>query len=62
MTAWLWWLAFLIAVIGGAIAYILRLNVINEQSIGWSNLMIAATVTLTGICIICATSGWWMRR
>jgi hypothetical protein len=62
LTAWLWWLAFLIAVVGGAAAYMLRLNTMRASSVSMSNLVIAVTVSLSGICIICATSGWWMRR
>ncbi|OQW97260.1 MAG: hypothetical protein BWK77_02185 [Verrucomicrobia bacterium A1] len=62
LTAWLWWLAFLIAASGGAAAYMLRQNVVNESSLAWSNLVIAATIALSGICVISATSGWWMRR
>ncbi len=62
LTAWLWWLAILIAIIGAAVAYMLRMNVINERALAWSNLAIAATVSLAGVCVISATSGWWMRR
>lgn len=40
----------------------LRQNVVNESSLAWSNLVIAATIALSGICVISATSGWWMRR
>lgn len=62
LTAWLWWLAILIGVVGGAVAHLLRINVVNTRAIAWSNLVIAASVSLAGICVICATSGWWMRR
>ena len=60
--AWLWWLAVLIAGTGGAIAYLFRLNTLNASSLTHSNLAIAITAILSGICVICATSGWWLRR
>ena len=62
LTAWLWWLAVLIAVVGGGVAYLLRLNAMDSRALGWSNLIIAVSVSLSGICVICATSGWWLRR
>ena len=60
--AWLWWLAVLIAGTGGAIAYLFRLNTLNSSALAHSNMAIAITAILSGICVICATAGRWLGR
>ena len=62
-TRWLWWAALLIGAVGAGLA-VLRTNMgsvdpsIHEQV----RFIVALTVLAVGICIISATSRWWMSR
>lgn len=63
LTAWLWWTALLVLLTGGAIAYLLRLDPMsNPEALSQSNLILAFTGVTAGICVIAATSKWWLSR
>ena len=62
LTAWLWWTALLVLVTGGAIYYILRLDTMNTEAMAQGNLVLAFTGVVAGICVIAATSKWWLSR
>ena len=58
----LWWAALLIAVIGGSITYVLSLDRLNPGTRHDWTLSLMITILAVGVCIISATSGWWMKR
>ena len=62
-TRGLWWSAFFILVGGAALAYVVSIqdpfDPITRQHV---RLIMAAAVLGAGICVIAATSRWWMRR
>jgi len=60
--SWLWWAGALIAIAGGAAYRLMRLGPSFERSAALANLVLAATIVLSGICVICATAHWWFRR
>lgn len=63
LTSWLWWLSLLILITGGAIYYLFRMNTAGGQhTMQAANLTAAVSLVLAGVCIISATSNWWMRR
>ena len=63
LTAWLWWLTLLILIIGGSVYYLFRVSGSSGADMKQAaNLTIAVTSILAGICIISATSNWWMKR
>ena len=59
---WLGWLAFLIVLVGGGIAYMLSLQEGNPEAQSQIFLTIAITVVASGICLICLTADFWMRH
>ncbi len=62
LTGWLWWLAILIAIVGGAVCYMLSLDTMNPD-VRQKMMLVATVATIgVGICIIAATSHWWMHR
>lgn len=63
LTGWLWWLALLIAATGGAVCYMLSRNHPANPDM-MQQMMLTAMVCVIGIglCIIAATSRWWMQR
>lgn len=62
VTGWLWWLAFLIAAVGGTICYFLSKDTVNPDMQRQMMLVAMLTIVGVGICIIAATSHWWMHR
>jgi hypothetical protein len=58
----LWWLAFLIVLAGGLLAYNFSLNEIDPSSKRLMGQTIMVTTVLAGICLIAATAKWWLRH
>lgn len=61
-TGWLWWVALLIAVIGGVIGYYQYHNAIDPTARAHMMLTAVFCTIGIGICIIAATSRFWMHR
>lgn len=61
-TGWLWWLAGLITAIAGALIYFIQQDAGNIAAREQINLVLLISSVLVGICIISATSHWWMKR
>jgi uncharacterized membrane protein len=59
---WLGWLALLIALGGGGIAYMLSLQEGNPEVHNQIFLTLAITVVGAGICLICLSADFWMRH
>ena len=57
-----WWLAAVILLIGGTIAYLLSMNKGDPSARMFISITFAATFLGVGICTIFATSDWWFRR
>lgn len=60
-TAWLWWLAAFILLLGGAITYLFYAQGTVEARTHMS-ISLAVTFVTAGISIICATAEWWLHR
>jgi hypothetical protein len=61
-TAWLWWMALVIASIAGlSIYFVLQDPLIHDTQQKINSILFGAG-TLIGICIISATSQWWLKR
>lgn len=58
----LWWLAVLILIVGGALAYLRLTDPTAVGADGTAYLILAVSVALAGICIISATAHWWLKR
>lgn len=59
----LWWSAFLILLGGAALAYVASMqDPFDPTTRQHVRLIMAAAVLSSGICVIAATSRWWMRR
>ena len=56
------WIALFLLFIGGAAAFLLSLDKTNMAA----HLSVRLTLLLTGagvvLCLICATSDWWLKR
>jgi len=61
-TGWLWWLACLIAATAGTLIYFIQQDAGNISAREQINLVLLISSVLVGICIISATSHWWMKR
>lgn len=61
-TGWLWWLAGFIALIAGGLIYFIDQDTGNIKAREQINQVILITSVLIGICIISATSHWWLKR
>lgn len=61
-TGWLWWVALLIAMVGGVVCYFIKQDVFDPSA--QAKLMLTATCSAIGIgiCVIAATSHFWMHR
>lgn len=60
--AFLWW-AILITLIGGAASYYMHISAgVDPASQGPVRVVIAITVLLVGVCLVIATSRWWIHR
>ena len=62
MTRWLWWLALLFIAAGSFVGYQIQQSQINPDAHQQFMLTIMVTVIGAGICIIAATSRFWMHR
>ena len=61
-SAWLWWLALVIASVAAIAVATLHLDrTILDASIMTRKIIMAAVIAI-GICIISATSHWWVHR
>jgi len=61
-TGWLWWLALFIALIAGVAVYFIEQDPGYIDAAEMVNKVIMFAVIAIGICIISATSHWWLRR
>ncbi len=61
-TAWLWWLSLFIAAAAAAIVYGLSQDVGNINADTEIRRVIMGAIIAIGICIISATSHWWVHR
>jgi len=61
-TGWLWWLSLLIAVVAGGLIFFIQLDTGNIKAREQINLVLLCSAVLIGICIISATSHWWLKR
>lgn len=59
---WLWKVAVVIGFVGGGITYLLYLEGVRRGTMRLFRISLFATILLTGICIICATANWWIKR
>jgi hypothetical protein len=60
--AFRWW-AVMIAIVGGAAAYYLHISAgVDPANASPVRLVLAVTVVLVGICIVIASSKWWIHR
>lgn len=59
---WLLWLAVLIAIVGGTIAYMLSLQPADPEAHSDMVLALSGTILGVGICLVCYTADWWMRH
>jgi len=60
--AWLWWLALFFLLIGGALIYMFSLRLPEPTARTFMGLSMVATIVVVGLCLISASSDWWMRR
>jgi hypothetical protein len=60
--AGLWWAAVVTLLIGLSLSYVIHLRGLSPNASQYARLVLAVTITLVGVCVICATSGWWLRR
>lgn len=61
-TAWLWWLALFIVLVGGSFCYIFSLRLPDPQARTLLGYAAMFTVIGAGVCLICASSSWWLKR
>ncbi len=61
-TSGLWWAAFFIAVIGGSLAYVFSLDKTDPALRSNMSMVLLFTIIAVGVCVICATANWWLRR
>ena len=63
-TAWLWWTALICLIVGVAMAYIINLSSpdLAPGATRPAVLVLAGTIVASGLCVIGATAGWWLRR
>jgi hypothetical protein len=61
-SAWLWRLAFYIAVVGGGLTYYLYNNITDPAMWRPYKYSLFLTMIGVGLCVICATRNWWMRH
>ena len=61
-TAGLWWAAVVILIIGGLVVYLLSLDPLARNVQTHIGMTMVITVVGSGLCVIGATSQWWMRH
>lgn len=59
---WLGWLALMILLVGGMIAYMYFIQEGNPDAHANMIRALAMTFLGAGICVICLTADWWMRH
>jgi hypothetical protein len=60
--AWLWWLGLLLLVVGSWITFIFYHQRIDPEARIAMSISLMLTVISVGICVICATADWWIKR
>jgi hypothetical protein len=58
----LWWLAALVLVAGGALAYTIMMDKADPDAFARGMLVLCVAIALAGICVISATAHWWLKR
>lgn len=61
-TSWLWAAALVILLIGGTITWLLATQGYNVRAQKAMILFLASTIIGVGICVISATSHWWLHK
>ena len=61
-TGWLWGVALVILLIGGTVTYLLSQQGYNPQAHKAMIICLAGTIIGVGVCVISATSDWWMHK
>lgn len=61
-TGWLWAAALVIFLIGGTITYLLATQDYALRANKTMILCLAGTIIGVGICVISATSHWWIHK
>ena len=63
-TSWLWWAAVLTLLTGAIIAYLVSLFTpdTDPERLSSITLVLAITIAVSGLFVIGATAGWWVRR
>jgi hypothetical protein len=61
-TAWLWWLGLFLLVVGGSITYLLFKQRPDPEVQTFRSISLAITCIGVGLCVICATANWWLKR
>lgn len=59
---WLAWLAILVLIVGGAIAYMFSTQEVDPDAHSKMVLTLAGTILVAGICLVSLTADWWMRH
>lgn len=52
----------LLLLAGGAIAYVVGQDAVSPNAHANSLLVMTIAGALAGVCVICATAHWWLRR
>ncbi len=60
--SWLWWTALVVGTAGGAAIYYLYPDAKTSEEHTVVMLIALFTLLTTGICVIAATSDFWMRH
>jgi len=61
-TAGLWWFALLILLAGGLVIYLLSLDPLAHGTRAHIAITAMFTIIGAGLCVIGATSQWWLRH
>lgn len=59
---WLAWLALLILLVGGTVAYMFSLDASDPEAHSQMMLALAITISAAGTCLIVLTADFWMRH
>ena len=61
-TSWLWKFAICVIFVGTGIALLCRSKFPDPHYIEYFRLTITITALITGICLICCSANWWVKR
>jgi hypothetical protein len=61
-TRWLWWMAVVITIAAAVMVYFINRDTGNIDSREQIQRVIMFAVVAVGICVISATSQWWIKR